>query len=78
VKNSEGVLQISKFKSEGVMKKIARRFENEKVAILKKRGCNESLRFDSALKATGLLELYVEKQKVDKEVPKEKPKDNKK
>lgn len=44
------------------MKKIARRFEAAKVAVLEARGVTESLRFDPRLKALGLLDLHMDKQ----------------
>lgn len=58
---------------ENAMKKIARRFEAAKVAVLEQRGVTESLRFDPKLKAKGLLDLYMDKQP-DAAVPDAKPK----
>lgn len=66
----------SKVKEEMAMKKIARRFEDEKVAILTERGVKEELRFDPKLKGQGLLDLYTEKPK--DVVPSSKPRPKKK
>ena len=53
----------SKVKEESAYKKVARRYEDEKVAILERRGLVEKLRFDPKLKGSGLLDLYTEKTK---------------
>ena len=57
---------------ESAIKKVARRFEAEKVEVLERRGVKEGMRFDPKLKARGLLDLHTERAK--DEVPKEKPK----
>lgn len=62
---------------ENAMKKIARRFEAEKVKVLEARGVTENMRFDPKLKAKGLLDLYMEKQP-DSAVPDSKPNGEKK
>ena len=63
---------VSKVKEEMVMKGVARRYEDDKVAVLERRGVKESMRFDPKLKADGLLDLYTEKTK--DVVPSGKPK----
>tara|TARA_B110000305_G_C18844615_1_gene361695 strand:- start:50 stop:298 length:249 start_codon:yes stop_codon:yes gene_type:complete len=63
--------KASKIKEESAYKKVARRYEDEKVRILTERGVKESLRFDPKLKGMGLLDLYTEKTK--DEIPKNKP-----
>lgn len=54
--------KIKQRSEENAMKKIARRFEAAKVAVLKARGVTESVRFDPKLKAKGLLDLHMDKQ----------------
>jgi len=67
--------EASKIKEESAMKRIARRYEDEKVAILTERGCKESMRFCPKLKTGGLLDLWTQKTK--DEVPKGPPKGKK-
>jgi hypothetical protein len=47
-----------KGREDGAIKKIARRFEAEKVAVLESRGVTENMRFDPKLKGKGLLDLW--------------------
>ena len=62
--------QLSAIKEASAVKRIAKRFEDEKVKVLVgERGCKESMRFCPQLKSKGLLDFFVKKQKKD-EVPK--------
>lgn len=61
-KHSAEDAKVKQKSEENTMKKIARRFEAAKVAVLEERGVTESLRFDPKLKAKGLLDLYMDKQ----------------
>jgi hypothetical protein len=47
-----------KGREDGAIKKIARRFEAEKVAVLEARGVKENMRFDPKLKGSGLLDIW--------------------
>ena len=55
--------QASAVKEMSAVKKVCRRFENEKVAALKERGYEGEIRFCPKLKGEGLLDFWTKREK---------------